>query len=574
MKVHDSRRLTGPNLLTDRPAAVLDVALTQDADPDREAETVARWRRQATRMLEAVDWSAQLFDRSFPGGLSVALQAPIDALYAATEINEWAWAAAVASGPDAADGEAPEPFEAARGRLLETIAEERNPALLALAAEADARGTPFLSDDDVASVGLGTGSRSWPVSRLPAAGEVPWESCHAVPVALITGTNGKTTTVRLLASIARAAGHLPGVSSTDWIAAGNDVLDRGDYSGPGGARQVLRDRRVEIAFLETARGGMLRRGLAVSDADVGLVTNVAADHLGEFGIHDLEAIAGCKFLVAKAARHLVLNLDDPVVRRRGLEADHGRPVTWFSVQPTAGPAATILAEHLEAGGRACVLERGRLLLKDADRSVALAEIAEIPIALGGAARHNVANALAAAGVAWLLGLDPRSIAEGLRRFESTPDTNPGRLNLFDFNGARLVVDFAHNPHGIDALLTMAAELPASRRLISIGQAGDRDDESILELARTAWRARPDRILVKELSEYLRGRAEGEVAELLETELRRLGAGDDHLARAATELDAAGQALDWLQPGDLALLIVHSGRDEVLDLLRQRGATAG
>ena len=219
-----------------------------------------------------------------------------------------------------------------------------------------------------------------------------------------------------------------------------------------------------------------------------------------------------------------------------------------------------------------MLEWGRLVVKSSGGKVALAEVAEIPITLGGAAKYNVANALAAIGVARQLGLNAAAIGEGLRRFESTPESNPGRLNEFSIGGARIILDFAHNPHGVEALLRMGAALPAKRRLVTIGQAGDRDDESIRHLAAAAWAAKPDRVLIKAMTDYNRGREEGEVANLLETELRSLGARDDHLARTDSELDTARAALEWAQPGDLVLLIVHSHRDEVVALLQSAART--
>jgi UDP-N-acetylmuramyl tripeptide synthase len=296
-----------------------------------------------------------------------------------------------------------------------------------------------------------------------------------------------------------------------------------------------------------------------------VITNVAADHLGEFGVHDLEGLADCKFVVARAARRLVLNADDPVVRRRGTALD--RPVTWFSLVAD-DPFVTA---HLGAGGTAAVLERGRLVLCRGGERRALAEVAEVPIALGGAARYNLANALGAVGVADALGLDVRAIGEGLRTFASTAQSNPGRLNEFTIGGARVIVDFAHNPHGVAALLQMAAALPARRRLVTIGQAGDRDDASIRELVRATWRARPDRVLVKPMVEYLRGREAGEIPALIDQELRALGAGDEHLEHTESELHTAERALAWAEPGDLVLLIVHSHRDEVVALLDQRAA---
>ena len=558
MEVRDSRRLTGPNIVTDGPAAILDVLVEPGEDVDA---AVAAWERRAGEVLEAVGWSgAVLHHRTFPGGLSLAFRAPIDALYAATEVNEWAWAAARA---DLAGVPPEEELEDAAARLAAEIAREANPDVLRLEAAARRRDVAFLWDDDHVSVGLGTGSITWPADRPPDPEDVPWDAVHDIPVAQVTGTNGKTTTVRLVAAIVRAAGKVPGTSSTDWIAAGEHILDRGDYSGPGGARQVLRDRRVECAVLETARGGMLRRGLALDRTDVALVNNVAEDHLGEFGVHDLDALAACKFVVARAAKHLVLNADDPVVRSHGASVDV--PITWFSLSAED----PFVMAHLGAGGKACVLERGRIVFVAEGRRLAIAEVADVPSTLGGAARHNVANGLAATAVAVELGLDPKAIGEGLRSFESTPEDNPGRLNEFDVDGARFIVDFAHNPHGVEALLEMAASLPARRRLITLGQAGDRDDDAIRALARATWQARPDRVLIKAMTEYLRGRAEGEIPAVLEAELRAAGASDDHIQHTGSEIDTARAAVEWAEPGDLVLLITHAERDKVVSYLRER-----
>jgi UDP-N-acetylmuramyl tripeptide synthase len=562
MEVRDSRRLTGPNIVTDGPAAILDIIIEPGDNAD---EAAAIWRGHATRMLTAVGWEARLEHRVFPGGMSLAFRAPIDALYAATEVNEWAWAATIAELAEGRGALPDPPFEQAVIDLRAEIAEESNPAVLEMHEAARAHDVSFLWDDDRVSIGLGAGSRTWPARAVPDPGSVDLSKIREIPLVQVTGTNGKTTTVRLLAAMVRAAGSMPGTSSTDWIAVGDEVLDRGDYSGPGGAREILRDPRVDVAILETARGGMLRRGLAVERSDVALVTNVAEDHLGEFGVHDLDALAECKFIVGRAARHLVLNADDPVVRRHG--ARQTVPITWF----TTDPQDEFVLSHVAAGGTACLLERGRLVRVSEGRKHALLEIADVPITLGGAARHNTENALAAIGVAFQLGLGARAIIDGLRGFESTPEENPGRLNEFRIGGARFIVDFAHNPHGVEALLRMAAALPARRRLVTLGQAGDRDDDAIRALARSTWSARPDRVLIKAMTEYLRGREADEIPTILEAELRAAGATDEHIMHTGSELDTAKRAVDWARDGDLVLLITHADRDSVVAYLREKAA---
>lgn len=557
MKLLDSRRLTGPNLLQGREGAVLDVALEE-----READAaVAAWRERARRLLDAVGWrEEEVAVRRFPGGASLAISAPVDALYSATEVNERAWEAA----EEVLRGEAPD-LEEVVVRLRAEIERERNPALLALRDAAEARGVAFLADDRQASVGLGKGSLTWPVEDLPRPEEVPWERVHDVPVVLVTGTNGKTTTVRLLAAMARAAGATAGTTSTDRVEVGGEVLERGDFSGPVGARALLRDPRVEMAILETARGGMLRRGLAVRRADAAAVTNVAADHLGEHGVDDLEALAETKLVVARAVGpegRVVLNADDPL-----LVAGAGRiaaPVVWFSLDPESPGFQKLL----ERGETAWVLHQGEIERWAGGWKQVVARAEEIPIAFGGAARHNIANALAALALGAAVRLPQEAMVRALRQVRSDPDDNPGRGNLFEIGGVRVLLDYAHNPHGIAALLGLAVNLPARRRLILLGQAGDRDDEAIRELAQAAWKIQPDRVVVKELPEMLRGRRLGEIPAILEDELRRLGAGDERIGRAGNELEAVRQAFAWARKGDLLLLLVHKQREEVFDLLRR------
>jgi cyanophycin synthetase len=416
----------------------------------------------------------------------------------------------------------------------------------------------------LASAGLGTGSLTWRVDALPAPEEIDWRAVHDIPVVLVTGTNGKTTTVRLLASMLSAAGRVVGLTSTDRIEVGSEVLDHGDFSGPMGARVLLRDRRVEVAILETARGGVLRRGLAVEHAKAALITNISADHLGQFGVHDLASLAQAKLVVTRALGpddRIVLNADDPQ-----LVAVAGRiaaPITWFSLD-AANPR---LRERLAAGGEACFVDDGALVLARGDARTAVERVDEVPLTFGGAALHNVANALGAIGLASALEVPVEAMAAGLRQVTGTPEDNPGRANLFERNGVRILVDYAHNPHGLTALLDIARSLPAERRLILLGQAGDRDDEAIRDLARIAWTFRPDRVVVKEMVELLRGRLPGEIPALLVDELRRLGAPPESVTQAGSELEAAGEALAWARPGDLLVLLVHAQRDEVIEAIR-------
>jgi UDP-N-acetylmuramyl tripeptide synthase len=561
MKVIDSRRLTGPSLLLDAPGAILDLQLDERVR-DR---AIALWRAAATRLLEQVGWPDQhLATRGFSGGASLAFTAPPDALYAATEVNEAAWAAAWAE----VEGRVPEREAITAARLRQAIADERNPALMALREGARVRQLTFLAGEGLVSVGSGTWSQVWASTELPRAESVDWLHVHDIPVALVTGSNGKTTVVRLLAAIAAAAEYAGGITSTDGVSVKGVSLAEGDYSGPSGARLLLRRRDVQLAVLETARGGLLRRGLSVDRAAVAVVTNVADDHLGEFGIQDLEALADVKMLVTRALRPgaaAVLNGDDARLRARGERL--GAPVVWFTLEPDA----PWLARHLQSGGRAAVYADRTLILAEGSRRTVVARVEDVPIAVGGAARHNVANALAAVAAAAALGLPMDAVTRGLARFGSADAENVGRANVMELGGVQVVLDYAHNPHGMAALAEMVAAMPARRRLVLIGQAGDRSDTSIRAMARTALALRPDRIVLKEMDRYLRGRRPGEVSELMADELINAGVPPERIARPGDELAAVRDALAWARPGDVLLLTVHQDRPVVLALLdRLRG----
>lgn len=552
--LRDSRRITGLHPYCDHPGAILEL----EVPPEHQSRVIDAWWTVATEITAAVGWGGTpLHARRHPDGVSLILEAPIDALYAATEVNELAWrlAAVALNGGEGQD------VDAELAALNATIDSESRPALLDLHDAAADYGKGFLVDDETVSVGHGAGCRSYPADAPPQADAVEWTSVSDVPVALVTGTNGKSTTVRMLAAIVKAAGKVPGLSSTDWIRVGDEVLDTGDYSGPGGARAILRDERVEVALLETARGGMFRRGLGVEVADVACVLNVTEDHLGEWGCWTVEDLAEIKFTVTHAVEHtglVVLNADDPLVRERA--ATVHAPIVWFSLEGLDGLP--------EAWRQACVLEGDELSLHRRDGRTVVTTTDRVPSTLGGAARHNVANALAAIAIADGLGLPGEAIAAGLAEFGRDPADNPGRLNVFELGGATAIVDFAHNPAGQAAVLEMAARMEAERRLVVLGQAGDRDDASVTDLCRITWQHRPERILIKAMEKYLRGLEPGVMTAKIEAELRAAGAPDEVIAQGGEEFECVLEALRWAQPGDLLLLFAHAERERTMEYLGQ------
>ena len=547
MEFLEARRLTGPNVLWDKESAILDVSCTaEEAD-----HLIPYCENQVRVMLDAVGWRNESVTHiRLAGGVSIAFSAPIDALYSASAIAEWAWACC-----DTEFNGAPAPdFAATVAEINNAIAEEINPPLMALEQAAIANKTSFLWDDDDVSVGLGSGSEAWPFRELPAPDEVDWSSIHDIPVGIVTGTNGKTTTVRIAKHILQSAGKNVGLSCTDWISVNDRIIDRDDWSGPGGARMVLRQKDVDVAILETARGGLLRRGLGVNKADAAVITNIAEDHLGDFGSQSLDELLNIKWVVSHAVAAtgaLVLNADDALLVKKS-KVFNGT-IVWFSLTDSN----PIISAHVESGGVAFVYSGADLVRLEGSRSEVICAAREIPITLDAAAAHNIANSLAAAALTERLGLSLSEISTGLTTMSQ--DANPGRSNLYSVNGFKVLVDFAHNPEAMQALFAMARAIPAERTSLCFGQAGDRTDEQIKELARSAWSIGLDLANIAELENYARGRAPGEVFGIIRDELLSCGAREEQIRHFQTESESFDAALAWAEEGDL-VVILDLGRD--------------
>lgn len=554
----------GANLYSTRPGAVLELSLL----PDEADARLQSWVAALRVILAAIGWETEEHVvRYNPGArhASVFLTAPLDGLLAATEVNEQAWLAMeqafVGGTPDYVD-------IAARLRVF--IQHDRRPALLALVHAAHARNLSVMMDDESFTIGSGSGSRTWPATALPDPGAVPWPALHDVPVVLVTGSNGKTTTTRLIARLLRAAGHVPGWSCTDGVWVGEELVADGDYSGPAGARTVLQDQRVTAAVLETARGGILRRGLAIERAHVAVVTGIADDHLGEYGIDTLQALAQAKLVVAKVVPPngcVVLNADDPTLR--ALASSLSAPVAWFSASGEADATAQLIAD----GAGACILEQQSLVAVRHGQRHPIVDAGEMPLSLGGRMRYNIANALAASTAALALGVSLEQVRTTLRTFGASVSDNPGRLATLSLRGARLLVDFVHNPDGWNAVTKGLAGV-TGRRLVVVGQAGDRDNRAMHELATAVWSFSPDLIVLKEMTSYLRGRAFGETTDLLSREFAAFGAGPERMRRVDSELAAIDCVADLAQPEDVIVIGVHDDFEAALLRLQSHGAVIG
>jgi cyanophycin synthetase len=556
MELLDARRLTGPNLLGDLPGAVMDIQC-----PDNERDQIeSKWCELITTAHLQLGWSLpELRALPLAGGLSVFFTAPIDHLYAATCVNEWAYECLVAH----ANGVAEPALDS--NVVNEALMDEQNERLLELQTVAEQYHVTFLWDDDEVSLGQGCFSTTWPISDLPEPNALEFSEFQDIPTCVVTGTNGKTTTARIARFILQQAKRQVGMSCTDWIAVNDRIIDRGDWSGPGGARAVLREFEANCAVLETARGGLLRRGLGVNRADAAVITNIAADHLGDFGSRSLHELLQIKWIVSRAVQAsgvLVLNADDALLVRQA-EAYPGR-IVWFTLSDV-----TSESNLLETGEAVYSLSAGDLVYVDHDGCRVICPVADVPLTLGGAAKHNVANALAAAALTHVMGISFADIAEGLMRMSQ--GDNPGRCNVYEVNGVSVLVDFAHNPHAMNALFDMALALPAKRRMLTFGQAGDRPDALIEDVTRAAWEIGLDYIQVTELPQYHRGRSHGEVFDIISKELLRLGAKVEHIRHCEEELEALETSLQWAEPGDLVIMLALGDRTAIADRLNELAA---
>lgn len=426
--------------------------------------------------------------------------------------------------------------------------------------------------------------------RIREAGATPpaWirDAERRIPVISISGTNGKSTVSRLVTHILRRAGRHVGTTTSDGILVDERLLELGDWTGPGGAAAILRRSDVDVAVLETARGGIVLRGVGYESNDASVLTNVAADHLDVQGIHTLPELLEVKATIARITRPdgwVVLNADDPLVASAARRVR--ARVALFSLDPDGSP---LVRRHRASGGRAYGERRGRILELEGAEERLIAETIDIPITLAGLARHNVANVVAAAAGARALGATIDEVGDGLRAFRPSAELSPGRLNLYRLGARIVVVDFAHNEAGTEAILEVASGLAggAAGRTTPItaivGTAGDRPDDTLRGIGRIAARY-AQRVAIKETLRYLRGRARSEVVDAIRAGIAE-GGGD---AAGATVYPGETEALEAELVGAgakaagggrpdaprIVVLLCHQERDEVAALLGRLGARA-
>ena len=399
--------------------------------------------------------------------------------------------------------------------------------------------------------------------RAVPPGPAPTVPDPKIPVIAVTGTNGKTSTVRLLAHIARVAGRTVAYSSTDGVYLNDRLVEQGDYSGFGGAAKAMAQPGVEIAILETARGGILLRGIGALHNDVAVVTNVTPDHLDLHGIRTLDQLAEVKGTITRITRARgwdVLNADDPRVLAMRKSA-RGRP--WITSLDHDHPA---LRQALGDGGRGMtVIDRQMALLEPGRDPRPLIALEDVPMTIAGISSHNIHNVMSATAAALAVGLPEQSVVRGLQTFVLDSERNPGRLNLFELDSRVVVIDYAHNAAGMAGLVETCRGLraPGAAIWVAFGTAGDRTNDILHELGYAAARG-SDHVAIAEMAHYLRGRDRQDLIDRLTAAC--VDGGASRVAHYPNEVRALGTMLRRSKPRDVVAVTALAQRKEIFAFL--------
>ncbi|MBM3461194.1 MAG: cyanophycin synthetase [Armatimonadetes bacterium] len=370
-----------------------------------------------------------------------------------------------------------------------------------------------------------------------------------VPIASITGTNGKTTTARMCAHILKMNGHKVGLTTTDGIYIDGSLIRKGDMTGPWSARMVLKDPGIDFAVLETARGGILRAGLGFDRCDVGAVLNVSDDHLGLGGVNTLDELAHVKSLIVEVVKPGgwgVLNAQDERCVAMASKCD-GK-LAYFSLDSNNA----LLAEHLETGGLGATCEHGTIIIRDGPKRIPVVDCVDIPATYGGMAEANVKNALAATLICHVSGVGLDDIRQGLKTFDASYHLTPGRLNLMDIRDFRVLMDYAHNIAAFEEMARFVGAFYKNRCIGVVTAPGDRQDRNLEIMGEIAGRTF-DVVVFKE-DDDRRGRAPGEIAGLMAAGARQARGSDENVHVVLTEPEAVQRGLEMARRDDLVVIL--------------------
>lgn len=556
-------RLMGANLFFPEPGAVLDATLNSEDMKDID-KIVELWYKELARVMHALNWRGyKAVHQIYSNGVKFAITAPADLLYVAAFSVVEIWNSVYNEYKTGA----PNDIEDILDELVPDLRRHLDLKYRAIFSEAHRRLlNVFIEKYDVC---IGSGKTAYRADIDDIVLEdIPWNDIKEVPTVIVTGTNGKTTTVRLTAYITRHAKRKVGYCSTDWVVVGDEIVEKGDMSGPTGNLRVMVNPDVEMAVLEAARGGLVRRGLIADFVSAATVTNISEDHLGQDGIETVEDLAYVKCLIYQAVRpdgYRIINIDDPELYKRVFTIE-GKKIL-VTQRDLNHPDVVKVAAHAE---HICYIKDDAFYWRSEGKDELVATFAETPITVNGFAKHNVENTMQAICLSFSLGLNLTEIREGITTYENTVSNNRGRANVFTHNGGTIIVDFAHNPAAIGAILNMckAYKAPEGNFSMLVGNTGNRlrMTDSICQMIADA---KVDEIMIKEIPNFLRGAALGEIPKMIEDSLLSKGVRADQITMIETEENALEHVLATIKTGDVCAFLCHSNTGKIIEALEER-----
>ncbi|MBY7734898.1 Mur ligase family protein [Francisella philomiragia] len=549
-----SRRLVGPNLFFKETGTVLDVPLIDHRD-----ELTKLFYQEAERILPALGWEhIKLTHKFFNNGVRYAMIAPVDITMPACDVIDFIWL----SVREGFENGSFKTLEEAKQKLMPLIDEDKNLTYRKLYDLAKSKGFNAFRDKNKAFVGSGTGCYEFDLDNDKIE-DVDWSKVYDIPAVIVTGTNGKTTTVRLTDYICRMAGKLTGYTSTDWVKVNDELIDEGDYSGPTGHQFVLTNKKVEVALLESARGGLLKRGLIETYVNAAAVTNVSADHLGEDGIETVAELAEAKAIVFRTMgkdSHAVINLDNSYMKQQFDKLSCAKIVV------TQNPDQHDMDYYLSKADYACVVENDTFTWIDKTSKKQILPVVDAPLTVKGFAKHNIENAMIAIALSFKLGISLDDIKAALKTFKSDPKVNRGRANIFEFDNKVAVLDYAHNEAGMEALLNMIkAYDKGGKKYLMIGTTGDRK-YLISGINDIIIKHGIDFVVIKETEKYLRGAKPLELPTLIRDDLESKGFDISKTYISHGELIGVKYILDMLEDNDIGVFCCQAELEEVAKYL--------
>lgn len=557
------RVLAGTNMFFSGVGAILEYGTRNS----RKSDLAQAYEVELRKVLDSLGWDdVPIYKRIYSRGFIFAIPTEFDLTVAGRKILGIVFDMVVAKFNQE---EIPD-FDEEVDYLDYVISRERYKTLRNIYDEAKRRLFNVYLNDGVISIGSGKGAFIANIDEI-SFDDVPWDSIYEIPSVLVTGTNGKTTTVRLTSFISQHAGKTVGYCSTDWVMINGEVVSEGDLSGPNGNRTVMTNPAVDVAVLEVARGGMVKRGLATSNVSGAVVVNVTADHLGVNGIDTVQDLALAKFTVQNAVRvggHNIVNLDDELSYL--FIDDLPCAKAFFSQKLTEIEMISYLHN---SDDYACFVQDNVFYVYQNGVKHRIAAMDDVDLTYGGLAKHNIENVLAAICLSLELGRTYSEITAGLMAFRND-ENNQGRFNLFDIKGNKILVDYGHNFASIDNMLKFARSIakPHSELTVLLGFSGDRKF-MINDVTSSVVKYDINNVILKMFTNHLRGAEVGEVVDLLKDNLVSKGFNSQNiLATVETELEALDIVFSRLGQDNIFIMLCQDQALEIINAIKKYSAT--